>query len=538
MATVAVPRPRRRFEQLRASDALLAGVTLIALIAISAYVRTRAIGGSFWMDEGLSVGISSHALMDIPGVLREDGSPPLYYMLLHVWMDAFGRSETAVHWFSLSAALLTIPAAMWAGWSLWGKRVGYVGAVLCTLIPFLTAYGEEARMYALMALLALLTSAFFLHAFVYRRRGYLAAFAVGQALMLYTHSWGIFYGIGAVLALAYLWWIAPGDGRRGLLKDGLLGFGGAAILYLPWVPTLLYQTGHTGAPWANKPRFGVPVQIARDVLGGYGPAVALLLVGGFGLARSLGATAPSDRLGAHRAREDRERSSVFVLIAIPLVTLALAWGLSQLSPAWASRYFAAILGPLVLLLAFGLARAGKLGLVALAVLCVFWIKPTQYVDGYKSDVRDIGAEVGAQMRPGDLVLVGQPEQSPLVWYYMPGGLRYADTIGPVADPRHMDWVDALDRFEAAQPDRVLPPLLAKLRPGQKVLFVRPLTEGVENWRAPWTRLVRRRSAQWGAILAGDTTLRQVQVAPQFYRGASTVGNSAVLYEKTGRAQLP
>ncbi|HKG01903.1 MAG TPA: glycosyltransferase family 39 protein, partial [Conexibacter sp.] len=179
MATVAVS-PSKRIARLGASDALLAGVTLIALIALSAIVRTRAIGGSFWMDEGLSVGISSHAFTDIAGVLRQDGSPPLYYMLLHVWMDAFGRSETAVHWLSLTAALLTIPSAMWAGWSLWGKRAGYVGAVLCSLVPFLTAYGEEARMYALMALFALLTSAFFLHAFVYRRRGYIAAFALGQ----------------------------------------------------------------------------------------------------------------------------------------------------------------------------------------------------------------------------------------------------------------------------------------------------------------------------------------------------------------------
>ena len=384
-------------------------------------------------------------------------------------------------------------------------------------------------MYSLMALLALLTTAFYLHAFVYRRRGYLPAFAVGQALMLYTHSWGIFYGVGAVAVLAYLLWISADEERGRLLKDAALAFGGAAILYLPWVPTLLYQAQHTGAPWANKPRFGVPIQIARDVLGGYGPAVTLLLVSGFGLARLL---------GEHKAREDRERLSVWALLGLALITLVLAWGLSQISPAWASRYFAAIVGPLLLLIALGLARAGKLGLVALAVLCIFWIKPTQYVDGYKSDVRDIGAEVGAQMRAGDLVLVGQPEQTPLVWYYMPGRLRYANTIGPVSDPRYQDWADALDRFEAAQPDRVLPPLLAKLRPGQKVLFVRPLTEGVENWRAPWTQLVRRRSAQWGAILAGDTTLRQLQVAPQFYRGASTVGNSAVLYEKTGPSQLP
>ena len=529
MATVAVSRSRRRFAQPRISDALLAGVTLVALIAISAYVRTRAIGGSFWMDEGLSVGISSHALTDIPGVLRRDGSPPLYYLLLHVWMDAFGRSETAVHWLSLTAALLTIPAAMWAGWSLWGKRAGYTGAALCALLPFLTAYGEEARMYALMALLALLTSAFFLHAFVYRRRGYLIGFALGQALMLYTHSWGIFFGVAAFLALAYLWWTAAAEERRGLLRDGALAFGGAALLYLPWVPTLLYQTAHTGAPWANKPRLGVPIQIARDVLGGYGPAVAVLLAAGFGLAVAL---------AAHRARQDRERLSIVTLIAISVITIAIGWLLSQVSPAWASRYFAAFVGPLVLLMALGFARAGKLGLVALAVACAFWLDTNEYVDGYKSDVRDIGAEVGSQMSRGDLVLVGQPEQTPLVWYYMPGGLRYADTIGPVAEPRHMDWVDALDKLEAAQPDRVLPELLANLRPGQKVLFVRPLTEGVTNWKAPWTQLVRRRSAQWGAILASDTSLRQVQVAPQFYRGASTVGNSAVLYEKTARSQLP
>lgn len=517
MATVAAPRTKRRFEQLRASDALLAGLTLVALIALSAFVRTRAISGSFWMDEGLSVGIASHPLGDIPGVLREDGSPPLYYMLLHVWMDVFGRSETAVHWLSLTAALLCIPSAMWAGWSLWGKRAGYIGAVVCALLPFLTAYGEEARMYALMALFALLAAACYLHAFVYRRRAYLIGFAVFQAAMLYTHSWGIFFGVGAVLALIPIW--RTSDDRRGIVKDALLAFGGAALLYLPWLPTLLYQASHTGAPWANKPRLGVPIQIARDVLGGYGPAVTVLLAGGFGLAAVV------------RGQDVRERRSVWVLLIVAVATLALAWLLSQLSPAWASRYFAAMLGPLILLIALGFARAGVLGLVALACCCAFWIDPTEYVDGYKSDVRDVGAEVGSQLRRGDLVISGQPEQTPLVWYYMPGGLRYADTIGAVDDPRHMDWVDALDKLEAAEPREVLPPLLANLRPGQKVLFVRPLTEGVENWRAPWTQLVRRRSAQWGAILAGDTTLRQVQVAPQFYRGASTVGNSAVLYEK-------
>jgi mannosyltransferase len=57
---------------------------------------------------------------------------------------------------------------------------------------------------------------------------------------------------------------------------------------------------------------------------------------------------------------------------------------------------------------------------------------------------------------------------------------------------------------------------------------------VENWSAPWTQLARRRSAQFGAILAQavrDGELRQLTVAPKFYRGASTVGNVGILYEK-------
>ena len=41
------------------------------------------------------------ALSDIPLALREDGSPPLYYMLLHFWLDLAGSSEQGVRALSL-----------------------------------------------------------------------------------------------------------------------------------------------------------------------------------------------------------------------------------------------------------------------------------------------------------------------------------------------------------------------------------------------------------------------------------------------------
>ena len=111
-------------------------------------------------------------------------------MLLHVWISVFGSSEAATHSLSVVFGLLCIPAGMWAGWSLFGRRAGLYAAVLFAFSTFLTAYAQETRMYELMALLGILETAAFIHAFVYRRRRYLILFAVCQALMLYTHGVG------------------------------------------------------------------------------------------------------------------------------------------------------------------------------------------------------------------------------------------------------------------------------------------------------------------------------------------------------------
>src|SRR3954471_15034413 len=81
--------------------AILAIVLGLALVAWSVYVRSRAFKEAYWIDEGLSIGIARHAFFDIPGVLRQDGAPPLYYLLLHLWIGVFGTKEVATHALSL-----------------------------------------------------------------------------------------------------------------------------------------------------------------------------------------------------------------------------------------------------------------------------------------------------------------------------------------------------------------------------------------------------------------------------------------------------
>jgi 4-amino-4-deoxy-L-arabinose transferase-like glycosyltransferase len=500
-----------------------AALALVLLTGVSIFMRTRIIHGQFWMDEALSVGISSHSLSAIPGVLHHDGSPPLYYLLLHVWMSVFGSSEAQTHALSLVFALLMIPAGTWVAWSLFGKRAGLIAAVLFALNPFLTAYGQETRMYTMMALLGLLATAGFIHGFVFRRRKYLILFVICQALMLYTHAWGIFFGVGAAVALIPVW--RASEDRRGVLRDAVLSFGTAGVLFLPWLPTLLYQAAHTGSPWDPTPNFGAPVQISRNLMGGDRVTAALVLGASIGLAA----------LFAREKRRTPEAVTMWVLILVPVGTLAFGWIVSRISPAWQYRYFAPILASFLLLAAFGLARAKGVGLIALALAVLFWANPSSYTARYKSDMRDVGGEMYPILHSGDLVLVAQPEQVPLAWYYLsPSKLSYADPTGINRDPQSANWVDALPRLERSDPKITIAPLVASLKPGQQLLFVRPLTEGANSWGASWTQLVRRRSAQIGDLLEADVTvgsLRRVAVAPHSYRGACCVANSAVLYTK-------
>jgi mannosyltransferase len=498
---------------------------VLGLFAVSLYLRTDSLGESLWMDEGLSIGIASQPLFDIPGVLRVDGSPPLYYMLLAVWMDVFGNGPAETQGLSVAIALLSIPGGLWAGWSLFGRRAGLICAALCAVNPFLTAYAQETRMYSLMLVLSLLATAAFLHVFAFGHRRYLPLFMALLAAMLYTHNWGLFLGAGLACALVPCWYVS--EVRSSFWKDAAIGFGGAGLLYLPWVPTLLHQIQHTGAPWLNPPNFGAPIQITRSLLGGGTPTVALLLAGGSGMVAVL-----------QRRVDDKERTALLSGAVIVLGTLAVAWLVSQVSPAWTTRYLGVLLGPMLLLAALGLARASTLGLVALVVILGIWAIPRSFGLENKSNASDLRQAAVPELHKGDLVLSMQPEQGPLLAYHLEdlGGapdLRYASPLGVVDNERVMDWTDGYDRLKGATPQKDLEPLLDSLPRGGRVLIVHPVTSRADDWDAPWTELVRRRSAQWGAALAADPRFRLVGAVPPIYRRATRIGVRGVIYEKTG-----
>jgi mannosyltransferase len=502
MATYA-SRPAWELRARAVSSARVAAPLGIGLLlAVSVLLRTRQLDVGFWIDEGLSVGIADRPLGDIPGVLRQDGSPPLYYLLLSLWMDVAGSTERSVHGLSVVFGVLCVPVAFWAGWTLFGRRTAWVAALLAAVNPFLTQYAQEGRMYALVALLGLVSLTCWLQAFTTDadavRRGPAIGFAVSFAAMLYTHNWALFFGAATGLAWLWLLWRARGEERGRLLRTGLLAYGGVLLLYAPWIPNTLYQAAHTGAPWSKAPSLAALASVPARMLGEVAE-VAVFLAAGAGVWALL-------RTGGPRSR------ATSALLLIGVATIVLAWVGSQVSPAWANRYLAAGIAPFLLLAAAGFAHAGRLGLVGLALVAVLWA-----IDGApseKSNVRAGNQAIAPGLEPGDLVVATQPEQVSVLEYYLPDGLRYATLTGPVSDTGVTDWRDGVERLEATSAERDLAPLLDAMEPGQRLALVVPTIYAIGRWSAPWTRLVRLRSEEWLQHVSNDPRFGLVAIEPE------------------------
>lgn len=487
-------RLRARFEG-RTLRRVLWLAPVVALTAFAAVQRTRALGAPLWIDEGISLGISSHPFTAIPHVLRQDGSPPLYYLLLHVWTSIFGATGTSGHALSALFAILAVPAAGWAAWRPFGPLAGVLAAALTAFSPFLGLYADELRMYSLTFLLAALATGAFVRAYVIGSRRWAAGFGVLVAALMLTHGWGTFFALSAAIAFLLVLALSPAERRRGLALDGAIALTIVVVLFAAWIPTMLFQAQHTGAPWSHIPHLhSLPSAFVR-MFGGLYATLALLALGGAGF-------------GVALWRCGREHRLAFVAaIILGLGTIAGGYLTSRLgTPAWATRYLTLATGVLVIPIAAGLARLRVVGVLVAIVVCLpLWaLKPTTHTLERKSNVILLAQRYRGQVPPGTLVVATQPDEVPVVRYYLGVGLRYVTPLGLQRDDRVVDWIDALRRATAARIETTLAPAVASVPPGGRILLVGPRFGKPDS---PWTKLADRNEWTWRAWLRTQPDLR-------------------------------
>jgi len=200
-------------------------------------LRLALLGQSLFADE-LSTWwiVSSNGLGGVVSTVHTDAeiTPPLSFALS--WLAT--RIHLSPEWLrlpSLVAGVAIVPFTYLLGLRTVGRWAGVLAAGLVTVSPFMLFYSVEARGYALMVALVLVSTLAMLEAARDGRRRWWVLYALATCAAVYSH-YIVVFALGA--QLAWLLW-AHSEARQ----PALLANGAAALGFLPWVTGLSADFG-------------------------------------------------------------------------------------------------------------------------------------------------------------------------------------------------------------------------------------------------------------------------------------------------------
>lgn len=431
-------RPARRWRRL---DWAVAGAVLA--VATGIVLRFYTVS-DLWLDEALSVNIARLPLAHIPSALRQDGAPPVYYMLLHGWIQLFGTGNVAVRSLSGVFAVASLPLAYRAGLRVGGRIAAAATLLLLATAPYGTRYATETRMYSLVSFLVLAGFLLVSRALERPTPARLAGVTALTAVLLLTHYWSFY--LVAVVGGWLVWnaWLRrPAGVVARPARLVVLAMAGGVVLFLPWLPTFLFQLRHTGTPWASGPSINAVVDTLGQYAGGNatgGPFLFLLLTGLIALALF---ARPIDD---HRVELDfRTRTRARPIAIAGLATLTVAVGVGSITNSAYEVRYSAVAFPLILVLA-GLGanalvdrKARRLVLGVAAALGLITGVGVATTD--RTQAGQVGRLISAQAHPGDVVAYCPDQLGPAVSRVVKSRGVLQVSYPRWLPPQRVDWID-------------------------------------------------------------------------------------------------
>jgi len=406
----------------------IAWLPLLAIVLIGAFLRIYLLGAlSVWYDEMFSIVIAKNSLLGtVTAAAAHDVHPPLYYVLLHCWILAFGESDVAIRLLSAIFGIFAIPMVYLVGRTIFSEEVGLIAALILAVSPFNVYYAQEARMYSLLVLLTLLSMYFFILLMRGTKQKTLyIGYVIATIFLLYTHV----YGLLVVLAqnIYFLTLFIVRNLPRAGVKQWVALQCVVASLFAPWVVVLLHKLPR----WTADQSGAMPPTVsdllyALRVYAGTTLLLAVFLV----LCGLLVAASVYPRRQAKEARaEPVEKARLIAGIPLSLASyLCLVWLLTlNLVPFFISqrlpgiyyyRYAIAASVPLYLFVAKGVSiirvrpiKLAVIGVIVLLAISAIYHAPIPEIQGTyvnigvpKAPVREAVNYINTNAQSGDLIV--------------------------------------------------------------------------------------------------------------------------------------
>lgn len=425
---------------------VLRPLSIACLLLLSAYgLRLYGLTAqSLWRDEVDALRFAQLPLSNYLSIFSQPGqNGPLYFLVLRSWISLAGTSEFSLRYFSLLPGVVAVALTLALGRRLFIAPIGLIAAALVAASPYLVWYSQEAKMYALVTALALLSL------YALRRatagpppppmgegRGgggrWWVMVVAATSLAMYCHILAALL-IPLQLALLSVW--RP-LGRRGWAQAAAA----FAVLTLPYAPLLRWQLPMALTPAeTGYPFFSLP-EMLLVLLNGYSTGLvpwvseaALALFGLLLLSGAIVSFSPSSVVRPSlRSGLSSNTAALLLWLFLPVGAV---FAISLVRPLFTDRYLIWIAPAFYLLVALGIVawarRIRGLGPALLGLLLVLDIQSihAQVTTPFKSDFRSAAAYVAARIQPGDLVIFHIPYvRYTFDYYYRGPAYTWADGL--------------------------------------------------------------------------------------------------------------
>jgi mannosyltransferase len=222
---------------------VVAGLSLLAAVLRFATLGVQSLHHDEIVTAGRILGGGFGSAME--GVRDSESAPPLYYALAWAWTQLVGSGDYGLRSLSALAGVATVPVAFLFACELRDRRAGIFAAALVAVNPMLLWYSQEARGYALLALLCAASALYFVRALDRGGGRDLTWWGVFSALALATHYFAIF-----PIALEAIWLLR----RRG--RAAARGLWIVLLAGLALAPLALHQMSAGHAEWIGGHALG------------------------------------------------------------------------------------------------------------------------------------------------------------------------------------------------------------------------------------------------------------------------------------------
>jgi mannosyltransferase len=323
----------------------LSELSILAVITTAAAaLRFHALGAkSFWLDEGVGVGIARLDWYNFVRILwRREANMALYYLLLRGWLH-FGSSEAFIRSLSVCFGLAAIPALYLLGRRLFDSRIALTAAALLCVNSFHVYYSQEARSYTLTVFLCILSSLYFLKLFDVPSRWNRTTYVLLSSLAVYAHFFSGLVLLAHWLSLRLL------DPSR-VPKETRKVWVPIAVAVFPDI-AFIATTGAGPLRWIPRPGLHDLWDLALDLTGSGGVLLVFLYAGA-----CLAAILLSENKAGWRSKQVAwDEWRIRFLLLWMFLPVLLVFAVSFARPLFQARYFILSLPALLLLAAHGLA---------------------------------------------------------------------------------------------------------------------------------------------------------------------------------------